>query len=61
MFPLTQLQELAQAGEIGRSAPRHYSIMGYILRPERLLAETVPAVISDLKDDFADVVVLVPA
>jgi hypothetical protein len=35
--------------------------MGYILRPEQLLAETVPALIRNLKDDFADVVVLVPA
>jgi D-proline reductase (dithiol) PrdB len=61
LFPLQRLQELVQAGEVGRSAPRHYSIMGYILRPEQLLAETAPAIIRDLKEDFADVVVLVPA
>ena len=61
LFPLQRLQEVAQAGEIGRVAPRHYSIMGYILRPEQLLAETVPAIIRDLKEDLADVVVLVPA
>lgn len=61
LFPLTRLQELAAAGEIGQVAPRHYSLMGYILRPEQLLAETVPALIRDLKADFADVVVLVPA
>lgn len=61
LFPLQRLQELAQAGEVGRSAARHYSIMGYILRPERLLSETVPALIRNLKEDFADVVVLVPA
>lgn len=35
--------------------------MGYSLRPEQLLAETVPALVRDLKEDFADVVVLVPA
>jgi D-proline reductase (dithiol) PrdB len=61
LFPLQQLQELTQTSEIGRSAPRHYSIMGYILRPEQLLAETVPAMIRNLKEDYADVVVLVPA
>jgi D-proline reductase (dithiol) PrdB len=61
LFPLTRLQELARAGEIGRAAPRHYSIMGYILRPEQLMAETVPAIIRNLKEDFADVVVLAPA
>jgi D-proline reductase (dithiol) PrdB len=31
LFPLGRLPELAQAGEIGRMAARHYSIMGYIL------------------------------
>ena len=61
LFPLQRLQELAQAGEVGRSAARHYSIMGYILRPEQLLAETVPTLIRNLKEDYADVVVLVPA
>jgi hypothetical protein len=35
--------------------------MGYILRPEQLLAETAPALIRNLKEDYADVVVLVPA
>jgi len=61
LFPLQRLQELAAAGEVGRSAARHYSIMGYILRPEQLLAETAPALIRNLKEDYADVVVLVPA
>jgi D-proline reductase (dithiol) PrdB len=61
LFPVRRLQELAQAGEIGRAAPRHYSMMGYILRPEQLLAETAPALIRNLKEDHADVVVLVPA
>jgi D-proline reductase (dithiol) PrdB len=70
LFPLQRLQELVQAGEtpaptgrcgVGRAAPRHYSIMGYILRPEQLLSETVPAIIRNLKEDYADVVVLVPA
>jgi D-proline reductase (dithiol) PrdB len=61
LFPLQRLQELEQAGEIGRVAPRHYSIMGYILRPEELLEQTVPAIIRDLREDHADVVILVPA
>jgi len=42
-------------------SPHHYSIMGYILNPERLLMETVPALIRNLRKDFTDVVVLVPA
>jgi D-proline reductase (dithiol) PrdB len=61
LFPLQRLQGLEQAGEIGRLAPRHYSIMGYILQPAELLEKTTPAIISNLKEDDVDVVVLVPA
>ena len=61
LFPLQHLEALAINGRIGRSSPRHYSIMGYILNPEVLLCETVPALIRDLKEDLADVVILVPA
>ncbi len=61
LFPIQRLGELAARGEIGRATPRHYSTMGYILRPEQLLAETAPALIRNLREDFADVVVLVPA
>lgn len=61
LFPLQRLQELEDRGRIGQASPRHYSIMGYILDPEELLTKTVPALIRDLREDFADVVVLVPA
>ena len=61
LFPLARLKELAASGEIGSAAERHYSMMGYILQPEVLLTETVPAIIRDLRAQAADVVVLVPA
>jgi D-proline reductase (dithiol) PrdB len=61
LFPLQRLQEMENSGRIGCMSERHYSIMGYILKPERLLQETVPAMIRNLKEDMADVVVLVPA
>ena len=61
LFPLQRLQEMESNRRIGRVSPRHYSIMGYILKPEVLLHETVPMLIRDLKEDLADVVVLVPA
>jgi D-proline reductase (dithiol) PrdB len=61
LLPVQRLKELERAGEIGRSALRHYSMMGYILQPETLLQETTPAIIRDLREDRADVVVLVPA
>jgi len=60
LFPLEHLQAMEAKHRIGRAGSRHYSYMGYILNPERLLRETVPALIRDLKADLADVVVLVP-
>ncbi len=61
LFPVQRLNELAQLGEIGSAAPRHYSFMGYIVDPTVLLQETTPAIIRDLQEDLADIVVLVPA
>jgi D-proline reductase (dithiol) PrdB len=61
LFPLQRLQAMENGGRIGRMGPRHYSMMGYLLNPEALLRETVPAIIRDLREDLADVVVLVPA
>lgn len=60
LLPLRRLNELEHAGEIGRSAPSHYSIMGYILQPEVLLRETTPAIIQHLREEHVDVVGLVP-
>ena len=61
LFPLGRLKELELAGEIRHTAPRHYSILGYFLRPEVLLQETVPAIIEHLRADKVDAVVLAPA
>jgi D-proline reductase (dithiol) PrdB len=60
LLPLERLAELAEAGEIGRVAPSHYSFMGYLLQPQQFLEETVPAVIHRLRDEVVDLVVLVP-
>ena len=59
-FPLAGLRRLAEAGEIGRSAPRHYSFMGYVLEPEALLAESTTEMIRLMKEDAVDAVLLVP-
>ncbi len=59
-FPLTRLAELEQAGEIGRSAPSHYSYMGYILDPEVLLEQSTPEMIRRMQSEQVDVVLLVP-
>jgi len=60
LLPLERLSELEQAAEIGRSAPSHYSFMGYLLRPQVFLEQTVPRIIQTLKSEEVDVVVLVP-
>jgi D-proline reductase (dithiol) PrdB len=59
-LPVTRLVELEAAGEIGQAAPSHYSFVGYTCQPERLLAESVPAIIGKLREEVVDVVVLVP-
>lgn len=61
LLPSQRLNALAEAGEIGHSAPRHYSIMGYNLQPQVLLEETVPAIVRHLREDQVDALVLVPA
>ncbi len=61
LLPLQRLLELEESGVIGQAAPRHYSIMGYILQPQVLLEETTPQIIRHLREDGVDIVVLVPA
>ena len=60
VFPLAGLRELERRGEIGRSASRHYSFMGYILEPTALLSESTPEMIRLMKEDAVDAVLLVP-
>ncbi|MAT99729.1 MAG: hypothetical protein CL608_21525 [Anaerolineaceae bacterium] len=60
LLPVEWLRELEQTGEIGRSAASHYSIMGYILQPEELLAESTPAIIRHLQKEAVDILILVP-
>jgi D-proline reductase (dithiol) PrdB len=60
VIPIERLNELEALGEVGRSAPSHYSYMGYTLRPEDLLAQAVPDIIRHLRQEQVDAVVLVP-
>jgi len=61
LLPLQRLQELEDLGEIGRSAPSHYSFMGYILDPQVLLEQSTPAMVHCMEQEEVDVAVLVPA
>ena len=60
ILPLQRLAELEESGEIGDSAPRHYSFMGYTLDPTDLLEKTTPEMVRLLKEDQVDLVLLVP-
>ena len=59
-LPLTRLRELEQAGEIGRSAPSHFSIMGYLLDPTEMLEQSTPELIRRMQTEQVDVVLLAP-
>jgi len=59
VLPADRLDELAELGEIGAAAPSHYSYMGYTLRPERLMRESLPGIVR-LRQELVDIVVLVP-
>lgn len=61
VLPMRRLTELAREGVIGQPAPRHYSLMGYILEPSVLVGETAPAIADLLRSDRVDAAALVPA
>ncbi|MBX9603287.1 MAG: hypothetical protein K2X35_19945 [Bryobacteraceae bacterium] len=60
VMPLARLAEMASAKEIGGSASSHYSYSGYTLRPQRLLKESAPSMVEQMRREGVDVVVLVP-
>jgi len=59
-LPLTRLLELERAREIGRSAPTHYSFMGYILQPDVLIERSTPEMIDRMRGEQVDTVLLAP-
>ena len=61
VLPMRRLTELADEGVVRQAAPRHYSIMGYILEPEVLVNETAPAIADRMRADGVDAAALVPA
>lgn len=61
LLPMRRLAELADARLVLRAAPRHYSIMGYILEPSVLVEETAPAIAAQMRADGVDAAALVPA
>ena len=60
VLPMRRLIELADGGVVGRPAPTHYSIMGYILDPTELVEKTVPALVERMRAEGVDAAALVP-
>lgn len=59
-LPLDRLKLLVGNGEIGSVAPRHFSFMGSIAAPGRLIKYTAPEVAALLLEDGVDAVLLTP-
>jgi len=61
VFPLDRFRELAARGEISGLNHRHFSFMGSITAPGRLLSDSAPRVAAMLRKDRVDAVFLAPA
>jgi D-proline reductase (dithiol) PrdB len=59
-LPLDRLRELKAEGCIGDVAPHHYTLMGSISAPARLVNITAPEIARRLSEDQADGVLLTP-
>lgn len=59
-LPLDRLREMQADGVIGSLARTHYSFMGSITAPGRLISTTAPAVASLLNQQQVDAVLLTP-
>jgi len=60
VLPLDRLREMHARGEIGAIAPHHYSFMGSIVGPSKLIKVSAPEVARRLVGDGVDVVLLTP-
>jgi D-proline reductase (dithiol) PrdB len=60
VFPLDRLREMQQRSEIGNLSRRHFSLMGSITAPGRLIRQTAPQLADILHQDRADAVLLIP-
>jgi len=61
VFPLDRFRELAGRGDVGELNHRHFSFMGSVIGPGRLIEETAPEVAGLLREDGVDAVFLTPA
>ena len=60
VLPMRRLTELTAEGLVGRPAPTHYSVMGYILEPKELVEKSAPAIAERMRAEGVDAAALVP-
>lgn len=61
-FPIDRLREMVVNGEIGSLAPRFWSgFMGRIYNRSKVIQESAPAFVAELKRDEVDLLIAVPA
>jgi len=60
VMPLDRLHEMQGRGEIGAIGPHHYSFMGSIVGPAKLMQQSAPEIAQRLVRDGVDVVLLTP-
>lgn len=59
-LPIERFRELVESKTIGSLNHRHFSFMGSIINPRKLIDETAPKVAELLKQDAVDCVFLAP-
>ena len=59
-FPLDRFRELAEQGIIGSLNEQHFSFMGSITAPGKLIRDSAPEAAAILKQDGVDLAFLVP-
>lgn len=59
-FPVDRLRELVARGELGGTAPHHYSFMGALRDLRRIQEDTGPEVGRRLRDEGVDAVLITP-
>jgi len=59
-LPMDRLRELVKAGVVGQAALRHFSMMGSISAPGRLVSRSSPEIAQRLREDGVDAVLLTP-
>ena len=61
ILPLRRFEEFEREGIIGRFVPTSYSFYGFQLDPRILLEETMPKVVSRMREEGTEAVLLTPA